>query len=351
MSATTLEPNVAAAAESILLSLDALFAMVIYVFPKLHEAKISPEDFDANKRRCLSNVGQSVAMSNIGMMESRAAEAQASYWSNQSGEPTSSSTRGDSVDRVAMSSWGSLPRSPSMRRAAALMNRAALVSSMGATGSSLDSGSAAFSSTLFSAGLMPVGPGTKNKDRISMVLEGSGELSSTSFPAGMATISLSASLVLEDICDDMEDSEGDQVSLSEEECLESATATSCASNGEKASLYPMTTSSSAQKRSSTDNIPGIPLSSHKEEEEDFTPEGEKSMRMSSLFKRASSERQPPHSSSLQTTREDEEMVFHESFSSESDDNDFDSGGPRWSKPELNESLNRSVRIVQKWARK
>jgi hypothetical protein len=172
----------------------------------------------------------------------------------------------------------------------------------------------------------------------------------------MATISLSrhsASLVLEDICDDMDDSEGDQVSFSEEECPEAATATSCASS-EKASLHPMTLPSSAQKSSPTDNMAVMPLSSHKEEEEEeeSTPEAEKSTRISPLFKRVSCERPSPHSSSLQTTREDEEMVFHnESFSSGSDENEFDSGGPRWSKPELNESLNQSVRIVQKWARK
>ena len=181
------KPHVVATLECILLSFDTIFGLLIYILPKLVEAKIAPDDYDPKKHGSIVRSVNSVAMSNISMIESRAAEARKSYMTSQSSE---------SVDRNSGSGgllgWPSLRRSGGSRRSSLFSNTSAtsrtntsaddsrrsssgMLTKMGSQSSLLDFQRLS-SKNLFSAGSVPIANGRGEK-RVSMVPEGSCEIS------------------------------------------------------------------------------------------------------------------------------------------------------------------------------
>ena len=303
-SAATFEPPVVAAASSVLLSLDALFAMTIYILPKFMEAKVSPEVYDPKRGQSILRQSaavqgaatggrQSVAMSNISMIESRAAAARQSFLTTKSGVSTDfGGHSGDFDKRTRRRSDGG--RSWLFRRGG----------SGGSGGNSMLSSSDSIS---FDS---PNGGKRNSIDRnISRVNEVSCESAGENIPSLNLTPAPSSRRNLLQVGDefvaplvdepiDEEESEGAQDEIG--------------ANDNEAVAPEIAEESDAVNQTETDRI--VPL------------------RLSSL-------------KSIPQLSGPDMSDGHSSVGSIDSGDDFDVGGPQWSKPELNAELNRSCRSI------
>ena len=304
----TFEPNVVSAASSFLLSLDALFAMTIYILPKFMEAKVSPEVYDPKRgqsvlRNSVATQGAarggmpSAAMSNISMIESRAAAARQSITRSgifsDFGGPSGESTKKAHPSRDGDRSW--------------------LFKLGGSGGGSMQSSS---DSTPFDS---PSSGKRSSINRISQVKEVSCETTSehdiTSRPLSRAPSSqrklnvadedYGVPLTEEPLVE--ENNEDEEVEKDSETCEPELV------GGGDVEICNEETGRASERVEFDRDVP---------------------LRLSSL------------KSIPQLDSDDPEMIDgHNSMGSVDSTEEHDIGGPQWSKPELNVQLNRSCRTI------